>query len=35
VTVGSSQIRGNATGLESIGGGVLLSYANNQVTGNG
>jgi len=35
VTVGSSQIRGNATGLESIGGGVLLSYANNHVTANG
>jgi hypothetical protein len=35
VTIGSSQIRGNGTGLQSISGGVLLSYANNQVTGNG
>ena len=35
VTVGGSQIRGNATGLQSISGGVLLSYVNNQLTGNG
>jgi hypothetical protein len=35
VTVGSSQIRGNAVGLKTLGGGVLLSYGNNQMTGNG
>ena len=35
VTVGSSQISGNATGVQSLGSGVLLSYLNNQLTLNG
>jgi hypothetical protein len=34
VTVGSSMLRANAIGLQAIGGGGLLSYGNNQVTGN-
>jgi hypothetical protein len=34
VTVGSSMLRANAVGLQAIGGGGLLSYGNNQVTGN-
>ncbi len=35
VTVGSSEISGNATGVQSLGSGVLLSYRNNQLTQNG
>jgi len=35
VTVGSSQISGNATGVQSLGSGALLSYQNNQFTQNG
>ena len=34
VTVGSSQLYGNATAVQSIGGGTLLSYQNNQLSGN-
>jgi len=34
VTVGSSVLYGNNAAVESIGGGAVLSYANNQVTGN-
>jgi hypothetical protein len=34
VTVGSSMIRGNIVGVTAIGGATLLSYSNNQVTGN-
>ena len=34
VTVGSSMIRGNIVGVTAIGGASLLSYSNNQVTGN-
>jgi hypothetical protein len=34
VTVGGSVIYGNNVALEAIGGGSLLTYANNQVTGN-
>jgi hypothetical protein len=34
VTVGSSLIRGNVVGVTAIGGARLLSYSNNQVTGN-
>jgi hypothetical protein len=33
--VGDSTITGNAKGLETISGGFLLSYGNNQVNGNG
>jgi hypothetical protein len=34
VTVGYSILYGNGTGLQASGGGSLLSYSNNQVTGN-
>ena len=34
VTVGRSMIRGNVVGVTAIGGANLLSYSNNQVTGN-
>ncbi len=34
VTVGSSQLHGNAIGIQATGGASLLSYANNQVTDN-
>ena len=34
VTVGRSMIRGNIVGVTAIGGASLLSYSNNQVTGN-
>jgi hypothetical protein len=34
VTVGGSVIYGNNVALEAIGGASLLTYANNQVTGN-
>jgi hypothetical protein len=34
VTVGCSVLYGNGTGLQASGGGSLLSYSNNQVTGN-
>jgi hypothetical protein len=34
VTVGSSAIYGNTVALETIGGASLLTYSNNQVTGN-
>ena len=34
VTVGSSLIHGNNVGVTAIGGASLLSYSNNQVTGN-
>jgi len=34
VTVGGSVIYGNTVALEAIGGASLLTYANNQVTGN-
>ena len=34
ITVGSSQISGNATGVEPVGGGGLLSNLNNHLTGN-
>jgi len=34
VTVGSSILHGNNSAVDSIGDGVVLSYANNQVTGN-
>jgi hypothetical protein len=34
VTVGSSQLYGNTTGVQSIGDGALLTYPNNQMTGN-
>ena len=34
VTVGSTMIRGNNVGVNAIGGASLLSYSNNQVTGN-
>jgi hypothetical protein len=35
VTVGNSQLRGNNIAAESVGGGSLFSYGNNQVSGNG
>ena len=35
MTVGSSQISDNAVALKTLSGGVLLSYGNNQMTGNG
>jgi hypothetical protein len=34
VTVGSSVIHGNNVGVDAVSGASLLSYANNQVTGN-
>jgi hypothetical protein len=34
VTVGSSLLRGNAIGIQAAGSASLLSYGNNQVTGN-
>ena len=34
VTVGSTVIYGNNVALEAVGGGSLLTYSNNQVTGN-
>jgi hypothetical protein len=34
VTVGSSVIHGNNVALEALGGASLLTYANNQITGN-
>jgi hypothetical protein len=34
VTVGSSQIYGNGTGVAAVGGGSLVSYGNNHLTGN-
>ncbi len=34
VTVGSTQIGGNGVGMQSVGGGALLTYSNNQLTGN-
>jgi hypothetical protein len=34
VTVGNATVRANAIGLQTVGGGSLLSYGNNQVTGN-
>ena len=34
VTVGSSMLRSNAIGVQATGGAGLLSYGNNQVTGN-
>jgi pro-kumamolisin-like protein/List-Bact-rpt repeat protein len=34
VTVGSSMLRANAIGIQATGGAGLLSYGNNQVTGN-
>jgi hypothetical protein len=34
VTVGSAMISGNNVGISAIGGASLLSYSNNQVTGN-
>jgi Divergent InlB B-repeat domain len=34
VTVGSSMLRSNAIGIQATGGAGLLSYGNNQVTGN-
>jgi hypothetical protein len=34
VTVGNSVLYGNAIGIQATGGGRLLSYGNNQVTGN-
>jgi hypothetical protein len=34
VTVGSSVFFGNNTAVQSVGGGALLSYSNNQVAGN-
>ena len=34
VTVGSSMLRSNAVGIQATGGAGLLSYGNNQVTGN-
>jgi len=33
-TIGSSMLYGNNIAVESVGGGALLSYTNNQVTGN-
>jgi hypothetical protein len=35
VTVGSSQLYGNTIAAQSLGSGSVLSYLNNQVTGNG
>jgi hypothetical protein len=34
VTVGNSMLYGNAIGIQATGGASLLSYSNNQVTGN-
>jgi len=34
VNVGYSEIYGNATGVASVGGGAVVSYPNNQVSGN-
>jgi hypothetical protein len=34
VTVGSSALYGNNTAIQSVSGGALLSYSNNQVTYN-
>ena len=34
VTVGHSEIYGNTTGVQSVGGGALLSYSNTHLTGN-
>jgi hypothetical protein len=34
VTVGSSLLRTNAIGIQATGGASLLSYGNNQMTGN-
>ena len=35
VIIGRSTITGNTTGVASVGGGVLQSFQNNQVVGNG
>ncbi len=35
VNIGSSQILGNAFGVQSVGGGSIVSYENNQLAGNG
>ena len=34
ITVGSSLLHGNAIGIQATGGAGLLSFGNNQVTGN-
>jgi hypothetical protein len=35
VTVGNSVLYGNGSGMQATGGGILFSYSNNQVAGNG
>jgi hypothetical protein len=34
VNVGSSEIYGNAAGVQSVDGGAVVTYPNNQLTGN-